>query len=116
MPRFVLLRHEMPHGVHFDFMLETAGVLKTWTLPEMPQKDVEFACTALPDHRIAYLDYEGPVSGDRGTVHREDRGEYSLEQQDETTWIIRATGEKIAGKVVLRHSTDETDQWLFLLE
>ena len=36
-PRFVILRHDSPRGEHFDFMLEAAGVLKTWALPQPPE-------------------------------------------------------------------------------
>ena len=116
MPRFVLLHHETSAGAHFDFMLEDSGILKAWSLPELPQKDIEFTCLALPDHRIAYLDYEGPVAGDRGTVRRVDHGEYSAEQQGDSAWIIRLAGEKLIGQVALRRSTDQNDEWLFLLE
>jgi hypothetical protein len=30
------------------------------------------------DHRLMYLDYEGPISGDRGSVVRWDAGSYLL--------------------------------------
>ena len=79
MPRFVILRHDAPQGLHFDFLLEVSGVLRTWALPQPPDSGVEMACKALPDHRVEYLDYEGPVSGGRGTVDRWDWGTYGLQ-------------------------------------
>ena len=91
MPRFVLLRHETPPGhprpSHWDLMLEHAGVLLTWELQTLPglwaealgedSSDAEDTVEArrLSDHRLAYLEIEGPVSGGRGTVQRCDRGE-----------------------------------------
>ena len=67
MPRFVILRHELPdprrRGVHWDFMLEHAGVLRTWALAEEPAPNKPISAEALADHRLAYLNYEGPVSG-----------------------------------------------------
>ena len=42
---------------------------------------VEMDAEVLPDHRLAYLDYEGPISGDRGSVTRWDRGTYDVEHQ-----------------------------------
>ncbi len=75
MPRFVILCHENHRGAHFDFMLESGDVLKTWALPQPPASGVEIECEALADHRLAYLDYEGPVSGGRGSVARWDRGD-----------------------------------------
>lgn len=92
MPRFVLLRHECPpdweKSSHWDLMLEADGVLWTWELRELPttwaralghqSRSASAAdsvpATRLADHRLAYLDYEGPVSGGRGTVSRVDGG------------------------------------------
>ena len=95
MPRFVILRHDSPQGVHFDLMLEAGEVLKTWSLPQPPEPGVEMACNSLPDHRLLYLDYEGPISGDRGSVSRWDRGTYCIERQDEREWIVELAGNRI---------------------
>ena len=85
--RFVLLRHEMPpnaeRGSHWDLMLENRGVLLTWELPQLPPSPLpatfeQLGIRRIPDHRIDYLEYEGPVSNDRGTVRRVDSGGYQL--------------------------------------
>lgn len=93
MPRFVLLLHHCPDGrprpTHFDLMLEAEGNLQTWALAWLPQAwqglDVEaehfadsnrVAAERLADHRLDYLTWEGPVSGDRGRVRRLDEGTY----------------------------------------
>jgi hypothetical protein len=113
MPRFVILRHDAPQGSHFDFMLEAEGVLRTWSLPQPPENGAAFECQSLADHRTAYLDYEGQVSGGRGDVTRWDRGVYSVERQDDAEWIVELSGEKIAGRAVLLRSADATNCWLF---
>ena len=78
MPTFVVLEHDHPE-LHWDFMLEHGGVLKTWRLPaSWPAAGQKLPAVALADHRLQYLDYEGPVSGDRGRVVRRDRGSYEL--------------------------------------
>ena len=78
MPRFVVLEHDHP-TLHWDFMLEHAGALKTWRLPVFPPVAGEkLAIQALADHRLAYLTYEGPVSGERGQVIRRDQGTYDF--------------------------------------
>lgn len=87
--RFVLLFHELPahsdRASHWDFMIESGPSLRTWALPveisnENPaNSDTDGLALALPDHRLAYLDYEGPVSGDRGTVRRVAMGVHSLQ-------------------------------------
>jgi hypothetical protein len=69
MPRFVILEHDHPE-LHWDFMLEAGAVLRTWRLAAPPALGQVVAAAASFDHRLLYLDYEGPVSGGRGTVRR----------------------------------------------
>ena len=115
MPRFVILRHESPQGVHFDFMLEVGDALKTWALPDVPQAGVEMDCKALADHRLAYLDYEGPIAGDRGVVTRWDCGTYTIERQDDEEWAVTLAGAQLAGQVTLRRAADDSTWWRFSL-
>lgn len=114
MPRFVILRHDCSRGEHFDLMLDVGGVLKTWSLPQTPEIGVESLCEALADHRIEYLDYEGPVSGDRGTVTRWDCGTYSLERQGDAEWIVQLCGKKFSGRASLFRLEPESSRWRVL--
>lgn len=84
MPRFAILRHEMPasssRATHWDLLLERGDSLETWALAQEPLvggSPVEIEAEALPDHRLAYLTYEGAIPGDRGVVFRWDHGEFS---------------------------------------
>jgi hypothetical protein len=78
MPGYVVLEHDHPEP-HWDFMLEHAGVLKTWRLPVFPPvQGQKIQAQAIADHRLLYLNYEGPVSGNRGHVVRRDQGMYEL--------------------------------------
>ena len=83
--RFVVLRHHpgpaftRSSEVHFDWMFERGGQLLTWStvpsdLTELNER--EWRCVPLAPHRLHYLDYEGAVSGDRGTVERVISGVY----------------------------------------
>ena len=86
MPRYVILLHEVPagqavsggRGTHWDLMLEQDGRLRTWALATEPAGELSTRAEQLSDHRIAYLEYEGPVSGNRGSVRRWEAGEYEL--------------------------------------
>jgi hypothetical protein len=113
MPRYVILRHDSPRGIHFDFMLEAGETLKTWALPEPPRPEVEMPCEALGDHRLAYLDYQGPISGGRGSVTRWDSGTFTVESHGEAEWIINLAGEKLSGRAILRQNPDVLGQWYF---
>ena len=76
--RFVILHHRSPAGEHWDVMLEMDSALTTWSIPPQLPGGLAFACPAvrLPDHRKHYLDSEGQVTGNRGTVSRIDTGTY----------------------------------------
>ena len=119
MPRYVILRHEMspggPRGAHWDLMLEDGPSLKTWALQELPAPGVEVRAEKLPDHRLRYLDYEGPVSGDRGTVVRYDRGTYTVDREGDREWVVQLAGEKLLGRGTLRRVSDAPGGWRFSL-
>jgi len=112
-PQFALLIHDSPLGLHYDFLLEDGEVLKTWALPHLPELGLEILCDALADHRSIYLDYEGPISGGRGTVTRWDRGIYSVELWTDDAIHVELTGAKLAGRVELRRQAKSSEQWWF---
>src|SRR5260370_21717475 len=77
MPRYVIVEHDWLTR-HWDFMLEVGDALEAWKLPTPPAANVEISAEKTFDHRLMYLDYEGPISGDRGSVQRWDAGSYEL--------------------------------------
>src|SRR5262245_38326282 len=115
MPRFVILRHETPAGFpresHFDLMLEHAGALRTWAMEELPALGKDVSAGGLPDHRLAYLDYEGDVSGERGTVSRVDAGDYECLQVGETQLVVRVSGQRIRGTLTLIAAEGHSHRW-----
>src|SRR5262245_50341727 len=106
MPRYVILEHDHP-GLHWDFMLETGGVLLTWRLAAPPEPEILIPALALADHRLQYLDYEGPVSGNRGLVKRWDAGTFSWLEQEAERIVVRLTGQKLAGTACLQQQGEE---------
>lgn len=110
MPRFVLLEHDHP-VLHWDFMLEVDGTLRTWRFDRIPTEEATFTAVALPDHRLAYLDYEGPVSGHRGSVQRMDRGHYSTLELGTTDWTVRIDGERLRGTCALKRTAGADQSW-----
>jgi hypothetical protein len=100
MPRFVVLTHDHPF-LHWDLMLEQGDSLRTWRLAQPPDAAGSIAAEALPDHRLAYLDYEGPVSSDRGKVERWDAGTYEIVESIADYLVVRLSGRKLVGLAAL---------------
>lgn len=113
MPRFVVLRHEREGEVHWDFLLEAGPSFVTWALEQPPDTPGIIGAKSLPGHRPEYFEYEGPISGDRGTVTRWDRGEYELNGSSETDLTATLSGCRLQGTVVLRCVISPPDRWEF---
>jgi hypothetical protein len=75
--RFSILLHDHPYW-HWDFLLEHGDHALCWRLLRQPCCDEPIAAERLPPHRLLYLDYEGPVSHDRGTVKLIASGTYEV--------------------------------------
>jgi hypothetical protein len=116
MPRYVVLEHDHPH-LHWDFMLQWGAVLRTWRLAEPPQPGISIAAEALGDHRAAYLDYEGPVSGGRGRVMRWDGGCFDWRETDTDNRgqlvRVRLDGGRLRGRATLEDTGG--GRWRFTL-
>ncbi len=67
--------------------------------------------TPLPDHRREYLDYEGPVSGDRGHVRRVAAGSFELLRDTPTEWVVRLHGDAIEGVLRIARNKPEVQSW-----
>jgi len=98
--RYVILTHDHPFR-HWDFLLEQPDGLRTWRLHAVPDTKADIPAEPLPDHRTAYLDYEGPVSGNRGHVARWDAGEYTLMEESAVHVRIALCGGRLTGEFVL---------------
>ena len=115
MARYTVLRHKMPpHSVrkdHFDILFENGDKLSTWEIEDWPPSGVQPA-THLPDHRLVYLDYEGPID-QRGSVKRVCAGTFQFQTQQEGAWLLDLQGITFQGRIHLkRGSTNESpDLW-----
>ncbi len=98
--RFVILHHVLPDGEHWDLMLERDEALLTWRLVREPVDGSSLPIQAerLGDHRKAYLNYEGPVSGGRGSVRRVDAGTFEFEAEAPEGYGIRLCGRRLIGR------------------
>jgi hypothetical protein len=107
MPRFVILEHDHPHQ-HWDLMLEAGEVLRTWRLSALPCPGPSFAVEPSFDHRRAYLEYEGPISGDRGCVIRRESGTFASEVEENGLLVLHLDGERLRGSLRLERGENGT--------
>lgn len=106
MSRYVILEHDYP-VLHWDFMLETGSVLRTWRLAAPPQVGQVISAEALAEHRLQYLDYEGPVSGGRGHVKRWDQGVFTWQEESSDRLVVRVQGERLHSTARLERRAGE---------
>ena len=92
--RTVQLLHELPDGTsHVDWMIarDRAGreplisFRLPWRIDEL-KPGQRMAAERIADHRPAYLDYEGPVSDERGSVRRLVWGTVVSEHRWPSSW------------------------------
>jgi hypothetical protein len=96
MPRFVILEHDWPSR-HWDLLLEAGPVLRAWRLLSAPGPTASVPAERNADHRLYYLDYEGPLSGDRGRVARWDAGSFEWVADEGDRLIVEFRGAKLSG-------------------
>lgn len=98
--------HDTGNGVHWDLMLEAeegedVDALATWSLLAPPGGGTAVRALRIADHRKAYLDYEGPISGGRGTVRIWDRGTCLQRDLGVDRIELALAGERLRGMFVL---------------
>jgi hypothetical protein len=103
MPRFAILAHDHP-APHWDLFLEAGPVLRSWRLLAPLPAAGPVAAEPAADHRLNYLDYEGPVSGGRGTVARVDAGSFTWAADEADRLAVRLAGDRFVGTLTIRRT------------
>ena len=114
---FVIILHTGHGPEHYDLMLEMleAGeALATWRL-ERDCLDLRpseaLAARKLPDHRRAYLSYQGPVSGGRGRVTRVHAGTYETLDRRSDRLVVRLDSPGASATFELARTAEPGDEW-----
>ena len=105
MPRFAILEHDWPSR-HWDLLLEDGDALLAWRLLDEPRKGVTVLAMKNADHRKMYLDYEGPVSGNRGSVTRRDAGTFEWIERSSDALDVQMSGTLFIGRMKLIRDGD----------
>lgn len=112
--RFVVLAHDVPgEGRHFDLMIEFGESLATWKGVDAPEaaQASPVSLRRIQDHRLHYLAYEGPISGNRGSVARHDEGACRVIGRSDECWNLEFKGRHLYGRFELRRIGTESQSW-----
>lgn len=131
-PVFVIQKHDAS-SLHYDFRLESGGVLKSWAVPKGLSTDPRDKRLAIrtEDHPLAYGDFEGVIpEGEYGAgpVIVWDRGPFEnvTEKDDEPVsvadalehghLVVKLDGEKLLGAYTLQRmgGGGDDEQWLII--
>src|SRR5579859_3309843 len=109
---FVVQKHAA-RRLHYDFRIESGGVLKSWAVPKGPSLNPGDKRLAIEveDHPISYRDFEGTIPKGNygaGEVIVWDNGTYETEGPESATaqyqrgeWKFKLYGKKLRGGFVL---------------
>jgi hypothetical protein len=122
---YVVLWHEVPPSdsprsnwreceSHFDLLIADAPMLRTWALDRWPlESGMECRAVALPRHRRRYLTYEGPVSGNRGTVTRVETGQFQLLTDAPDMVVLQLQSETHTRRIQIQNYTERAAGWSY---
>jgi DNA ligase D-like protein (predicted 3'-phosphoesterase) len=103
--RFVVQQHDAT-TLHFDFRIESGGMLRSWAVPKGPSLDpaVKRLAMEVEDHSLAAGEFEGVHEGSlRGTgaVIIWDEGERELVTEEPDHVVVWLHGSKLRGGFAL---------------
>ena len=107
--RFAILQHDYP-TLHWDIFLQEGNRLLSWRGDHHGHFLNGGLVVQTDDHRLVYLDYQGPLTGQRGTVRRIDGGALAWKHRGEHEFIAEIKGQRWQGLLRLK-KIDET-RWL----
>jgi len=120
---FVVQKHRAT-ALHYDFRLESAGVLRSWAVPKGPSLDpsVKRLAMQVEDHPLDYLSFEGVIPAGEyggGTVMVWDIGTWEPDEPGDPERSFKAgrirftlRGKKLKGSWALVRTRGR--QWLLM--
>jgi bifunctional non-homologous end joining protein LigD len=118
--RFVVHEHHAAH-LHYDFRLESEGILRSWVLPKGPSMNPseKRLAIAVEDHPVEYIEFEGIIPVGRygaGPVVIWDKGTYEPVEVDQGKISFILHGERLKGTFTLTYlkGRGKGNEWLLI--
>jgi len=115
--RFVVQKHQA-RNLHYDFRLETGGVLKSWAVPKgVPEEiGIKRLAVQVEDHPVDYINFSGIIPEGEygaGTVEIWDKGRWEIVEGSLGAGSLKfnLAGKKLKGQYVLVRFKDRKN-WL----
>ena len=115
--RFVVQKHQA-RNLHYDFRLETGGVLKSWAVPKgVPEEiGIKRLAVQVEDHPVDYINFSGIIPEGEygaGTVEIWDKGRWEIVEGSLGAGSLKfnLAGKKLKGQYVLVRFKDKKN-WL----
>ncbi len=120
MPSYVIHEHHAKK-LHWDFRLESGGVLKSWAIPKQPPRtrNIKRLAIQVEDHPKSYINFEGEIKEGygKGKVKIWDKGNYKFESKSPKKIVFILQGKILKGKYCLIKADFKDDKkkntWLF---
>ncbi len=118
-PIFVIQEHHA-RRLHYDFRLESGGVLKSWAVPKgIPETTKErHLAVETEDHPLDYANFAGTIPEGQygaGTVIIWDKGHYTTKLWENDKIEVTLDGQRLKGRYVLVRLKRAGDKdWLLL--
>lgn len=114
--RFSIRSHIVPvdsdRQDHWDFFLESDQRLLSWEIqPFENNLPAQIQATRRKDHRIKYLDYQGPISKDRGILYAIDLGALHWETLSEDLVSGTISGKIFNGSFQIERKLNKNDPY-----
>lgn len=108
------------HGDHFDWLIEMEPdgplfAFRTNIRPDVVSgcHGLSFAAQRLPDHRRKYLEYEGPIAGNRGVVTRCAEGQVLLGEMGDGVCVFTISFVRAALRYEGKRDESSDGLWWF---
>ena len=120
MPIFVVQEHNASH-LHWDFRLESGGVLKSWAVPKSPplKSKLKRLAIQVEDHDKSYANFQGEIKEGygKGSVKIWDKGNYTIKEKTSKKWVFILQGKRMKGEYALiktSYGSKPEKSWLLM--